>query len=136
MKYKKAFIVLLACCVSALLSGQAFDNPQDPVLKPKAAMASGDTLEFGAENVPNIFTPNGDNTNDFFEVDTPGETVYDLIIFTRTGTKVFDARSPRIFWDGRNASGNEVPEGIYYYVIRLSGKAAAEGITGFVYLYR
>jgi len=100
------------------------------------SMALGDSLGFTAEDVPNVFTPNGDNKNDYFEVETPGDAIYDLIIFTRTGTKVYDSTSPRIFWDGRNSGGNEVSEGIYYYIIKLTGKPSSRGLSGFIYLYR
>jgi len=99
-------------------------------------VAQGDSLGFTAEDVPNVFTPNGDNKNDYFEVETSGDAIYDLIIFTRTGTKIYDCTSPRIFWDGRNSGGNEVSEGIYYYIIKLTGKPSSGGLSGFVYLYR
>jgi gliding motility-associated-like protein len=99
-------------------------------------LAAGDSLGIDASDIPNVFTPNGDELNDYFEVETPAGTVYDFRIFTRTGIQIYYSNSPRIFWDGRNSGGNEVTEGIYYYVIELSENSSEKGLTGFVYLYR
>ncbi len=86
--------------------------------------------------VPNVFTPNGDQVNDYFEVPTDGTTVYELTIFTRTGTRVYHSRSPRIYWDGRSLEGIELPEGVYYYVIEEVDTPASSGKAGFMHLFR
>jgi len=85
-------------------------------------------------DVPNVFTPNGDGMNDLFEVHFDGNAIIEITIFTRTGTKVFDSKSPSVIWDGRNDSGSELSEGLYYYVIKSD--VIAKDQTGFVYLYR
>jgi gliding motility-associated-like protein len=90
----------------------------------------------GKLNIPNVFTPNGDQINDYFEVSTDGSTVYEFMIFTRTGTRVFHANSPRIFWDGKSNGGLDVKEGIYYYVIEQEGEQDPFRRAGFIYLYR
>jgi|GEM_PF-1043225 len=84
--------------------------------------------------VPNVFTPNNDGINDLFEVFYNGTTNLDITIFTRTGTQVYDAVSPSIIWDGRNSSGSELSEGVYYYVLKSEFMNKAQ--TGFIYLYR
>jgi gliding motility-associated-like protein len=86
--------------------------------------------------VPNVFTPNGDQLNDYFEVPTDGTTVYELTIFTRTGTRIYHSRSPRIYWDGRSLEGKELPEGVYYYVIEEVDSSPGEGKAGFMHLFR
>ena len=63
---------------------------------------------------PNVFTPNGDMINDYFEVSTQGDYIYSFRVFTRTGTQVYYSRSEQIIWDGRTTGGREVPEGVYY----------------------
>jgi len=62
--------------------------------------------------VPNVFTPNGDNQNDLFEWTIEGIEEFNIKIFNRWGTKVFETEDLTQFWDG----GKE-PEGTYYYVV-------------------
>jgi gliding motility-associated-like protein len=91
----------------------------------------GDKLE-----VPNVFTPNGDQINDYFEVTTDGTTVYEFSVFTRTGTRIYYSHSPRIFWDGNSLDGKELKEGVYYYVIEEEGGSDPFEHTGFMHLFR
>jgi gliding motility-associated-like protein len=85
-------------------------------------------------DVSNVFTPNGDGKNDLFKVFYDGTAMLEITIFTRTGTKVFESKSPSIIWDGRNSSGSELSEGVYYYV--LKSNVIAKDQTGFIHLYR
>ena len=87
-------------------------------------------------NVPNVFTPNGDDINDYFEVTTDNVSVYEFTVFTRTGTRIFHSLSTRIFWDGRGIGGQDLPEGIYYYVIEKVGGSDPIEESGFIHLYR
>ena len=90
----------------------------------------------GKLDVPNVFTPNGDEVNDYFEVTTDGVTVYDFTVFTRTGTRIYHSLSPRIFWDGKSIGGKDLPEGIYYYVIEEEGGSEPFNSAGFMHLFR
>ena len=87
-------------------------------------------------NIPNVFTPNGDGKNDYFEVSTDGTTVYEFSVFTRTGTRIYHSLSPRIFWDGNSLDGAELKDGIYYYVIEEEGGSNPFETAGFMYLFR
>lgn len=87
----------------------------------------------GALQVPNVFTPNGDGVNDLFKVFYNGVNELEITIFTRTGTEVFKLKSPTIVWDGRNSSGAQASEGIYYYVI--TSDIPTISTNGFLYLY-
>jgi gliding motility-associated-like protein len=87
-------------------------------------------------DVPNVFTPNGDDINDYFEVTTDGITAYEFSIFTRTGTRIYHSLSRRIFWDGKSIGGQELPKGIYYYVIEEVGAADPVKYSGFMHLFR
>jgi len=91
----------------------------------------GDALE-----IPNVFSPNGDQVNDYFEVTTDGVNVYEFTVFTRAGTRIYHSLSPRIFWDGNSLDGKELKEGIYYYVIEEQGGTSPFETAGFMYLYR
>ncbi len=69
-------------------------------------------------DIPNTFSPNGDNVNDTWEID--GLELYpdnQMAIFTRWGQKVFQtaAYSKSKMWDGENHA-----EGVYYFVLDLN----------------
>ncbi|MCO6498780.1 MAG: gliding motility-associated C-terminal domain-containing protein [Vicingus serpentipes] len=63
--------------------------------------------------IPNIITPNQDGINDIFQLNFP---VIKTEVFNRWGQKLFESKNDA-FWDGRTTSGNEVPDGTYYYII-------------------
>jgi len=85
--------------------------------------------------VPNVFTPNGDGVFDFFEVSTTGTSMLVFKVFTRTGALVYQTKASYIKWDGKNENGNELPEGIYYYIIEDIYKNY-ENAKGFLYIFR
>ena len=85
---------------------------------------------------PNVFSPNSDGINDYFEVTTQGDYLYTFRVFTRTGTQVHFSESLKINWDGRTIGGQEVPEGVYYYVIESADTPVETRISGFIHLFR
>jgi gliding motility-associated-like protein len=134
------FSICLCCMAIALLSAQQLTPATDTLsltqeqirhIESMAADTSGGNMQ-----VPNVFSPNGDQMNDYFEVPTDGVKVYELTLFTRTGTRIYHSRSPRIYWDGRSLEGKELPEGIYYYVIEEVDASDPVTRAGFIHLYR
>ncbi len=87
--------------------------------------------------LPNVFTPNGDGSNDQYRP-FPYDFVdkIDIVIFNRWGTVVFKTEDPDINWDGKDKnSKNDCSVGVYYYVCdvfenRLGGiqKRTLQGI--------
>ncbi len=89
--------------------------------------------------VPNVFTPNGDNSNDLFFLKTANLTNITAQIFDRWGNKIYELTSEtgNIAWDGKNQAGKEVPDGTYFYTIKATGKDGQSYDTkGTVSLYR
>lgn len=70
--------------------------------------------------ISNVITPNGDGINDYFELPNSGIVTYQLSIFNRWGVSVFESSEPNISWDGRDASGNTVSPGTYFYVLQAN----------------
>jgi gliding motility-associated-like protein len=85
--------------------------------------------------VHNVVTPNGDGFNDRWLIDCIDQYPDNKVeIFNRWGERI------RIYtnynnvdqaWTGTGESGKSVPDGTYYYVIRIPG---AETLTGWVLL--
>ena len=91
--------------------------------------------------VPNIFSPNGDGRNDYFQLyylskpnDDPLFYIEELSmkIYNRWGRLVYKSDSnPNSWrWDGRS-DNIEVSEGVYYYIIEYSSLCEGGGIEKF-----
>ncbi len=85
--------------------------------------------------IPNVFSPNEDNINDFFEVKTDGISTYSFAVYTRSGTLIYKTESPIIQWDGRSLSGHKMKNGIYFYIIRQLESEPLNEFKGIVYLF-
>ena len=83
-------------------------------------------------NIPNVFTPNGDGFNDYFEiVYYGGLTMFDLSIFNRWGIEVFHSTDKDFQWDG-TINGAEAASGTYFYIVKItteSGKSFEQNGT-------
>ena len=70
--------------------------------------------------IPNVFSPNSDGTNDFFRI--PGIEGFPnsrLEIYNRWGSVVFQDQDYKGGWDGR-INGTPVSDGSYFYVLYRS----------------
>lgn len=74
-------------------------------------------------DIPNVFTPNGDGSNDYFlprELLSKGVTKFNMTIYNRWGVIVFQANSINgRGWDGK-FNGEDQPQGVYVYLIEAS----------------
>lgn len=72
--------------------------------------------------VPNVFTPNNDNDNDFFKLIDPSNVQkIEIIILNRWGNLVFESNDVFFKWNGKNMnSGKPCTEGVYFYKIELT----------------
>lgn len=78
--------------------------------------------------VPNIFSPNGDGTNDELKIQAYGMTDITWNVFTRWGENVFEAHSFDETWDGSN-QGRSLNPGVY--VIHIQYANQETGQVGF-----
>lgn len=77
--------------------------------------------DIGNNYVPNIFTPNGDNSNDNFFIKGKNITSSSMKIFNRWGTLVFDTDNALIGWNGINTTNNTTAvDGVYFYIIEIT----------------
>ncbi len=76
--------------------------------------------------IPNVFTPNGDGSNDVFTVEGTNLVSVEGQIFNRWGQQMFSWNNVRGSWDGRTPAGSEAPDGTYYYIIEALGGDGTE----------
>lgn len=75
-------------------------------------------------------SPNGDGMND--NLDLTGTGVKSVVIFNRYGKKVFEhGLGYTTQWHGQDNSGNELPDGTYFYSIE---NADGSNKTGWIYI--
>lgn len=84
--------------------------------------------------IPNLYTPNGDGTNDVFEI--RGLELFaenDITIVNRWGNEVFKASNYKNNWTGEGLN-----EGTYYYVLRVRETIGSEWqvFKGYITLIR
>ncbi len=69
--------------------------------------------------VANIFTPNGDGSNDLLYVHSQNVSEFSFKIYNRWGNMVFESSSLNTGWDGKY-KGKECPAGVYFYVAGIT----------------
>jgi gliding motility-associated-like protein len=97
--------------------------------------------------VPNVFTPNGDGTNDEFVVKFWSMQSIEIDIYNRWGKKVhrwesgdvrgFENTWTETVWDGRLMGGRYASPGVYYYnVVGMGRDGERRRAHGFFHLFR
>ncbi len=83
--------------------------------------------------IPNIFTPNGDGINDYFEITNLEHYPQSkIVIFNRNGKKIFEHNDyNENWWDG-----NGVPDGVYFYVLKYERMDKERQIHGSITILR
>lgn len=86
----------------------------------RRAFVTIEVAEPGQNQPTLIITPNGDGLNENLVFDDLDDyPVHELVITNRWGGQVFAASPYQNNWNGRNANGKPLPEGTYYYLLRL-----------------
>jgi gliding motility-associated-like protein len=94
-------------------------------------------LQFYFRDIPTAFTPNGDGTNDSWEIDKlaefPGAEVE---IFNQWGTLIWRSEPGySVPWDGNDMHGREMPVDSYHFIIKFND-GSGEQFIGFVTVIR
>ena len=86
-----------------------------------------DSIEIGSEKcdanliIPNVFTPNNDQKNDYFEpVIIERVSMLHTWIYDRWGLLVYKSENLRIDWDGHLSNGQPALDGTYYWIIEFT----------------
>ncbi|HLQ99800.1 MAG TPA: gliding motility-associated C-terminal domain-containing protein [Sphingobacterium sp.] len=101
----------------------------DPSYNNNTASVNKQVLIF---KIPNVFTPNGDGINDYFEIeglqDFPEN---EFMVYNRWGNMVYHSKSYKNDWDGAHLN-----EGTYYYILRVLTRGKWDTFKGYITLIR
>jgi gliding motility-associated-like protein len=91
-------------------------------------------------DMPNVFTPNGDGSNDVYKIIVKSEGIFKsfhIVITNRWGNLVKEYDDENGEWDGTDASGSIVNDGVYFYSVNAV-TIQDEPLTksGFIHLIR
>ena len=75
----------------------------------------------GIPDIDNVFSPNGDGINDVFSFGEFGMDNMNVSIFNRWGEQVYSWDGDNGSWDGKGVDGEELSEGVYFYVLKATG---------------
>jgi gliding motility-associated-like protein len=116
--------------ISGCYAVSAFDAKGNEGLQ--SAMICVDSCNF--YEIPNVFTPNGDNINDRLVAKTSG--LVDRVefkLFNRNGLLIFSTADPKINWDG-TYKGKIVSPGVYFYECDVYEDTGIKHVSGFVHV--
>lgn len=123
---------------SGLFTENAIDNNGCPVINSTLITFDDCTLEDYNVFIPNVFTPNGDEFNNVFEISITGGMLEKGFIVNRWGNLIHEFQANNLIWDGTSQQGIPVQEGVYTYIvhIRAAGSGVSEQYHGFVTVIR
>jgi len=71
-------------------------------------------------DVPNVFTPNNDAVNDFFEIRTESTLIhFSIVIYNRWGKEIYATNEMRNFWNGE-IENQEASTGVYFWESKIA----------------
>ncbi len=86
--------------------------------------------------VPNVFTPDDSQTNDFFELAVNCQLEsFHITILNRWGEVVFESNDPQFQRDGTYKS-RDLSEGVYFYKLSYVESTERFDYQGFIHLVR
>lgn len=103
-----------------------------------SAVVMVNTMDCDNAFIPNVFTPNGDGSNDYFTIRLNEIQCFHMDIYNRWGVKLFETETVEPGWNGNiQNDGNPAPEGTYYYLVNFCRFNGTTGkLNGFLTLIR
>ncbi|MBX2815620.1 MAG: gliding motility-associated C-terminal domain-containing protein, partial [Saprospiraceae bacterium] len=83
-----------------------------------------------------VITPNGDGRNDAFAIACNSSFDNEILIFDRHGELVFSMDNYDNSWQGMENDGDMLPDGGYFWVLRVRTPEGMEQYTGHVTILR
>ena len=83
----------------------------------------------------NVFTPNGDGTNDFLFIQSEVLQDFSVVILNQANKIVYQSTDSKFSWDGKLVSGDDAPAGNYIYFVTAkspTGKSIQQSSTLFI----
>jgi gliding motility-associated-like protein len=68
--------------------------------------------------IPNAFSPNNDNNNDYFKIEGPLYDVFEMHIFNRFGEEIFESTDQLFGWNGK-IKNSDAETGVYAYYVKV-----------------
>jgi gliding motility-associated-like protein len=102
-------------------------------------------LNFAVDNIvcepsiefPNVFTPQGDGSNDKYHAFVKGKfDEFYVKIYNRWGNEVYTSTDAYFGWDGTNKNGKICSDGTYYWVAYGKYQALEYNFSGFLTLIK
>jgi gliding motility-associated-like protein len=73
-------------------------------------------------DMPNVFTPDNDGSNDVFSINPENAIALDMVILNRWGNVVFESTDVNAVWNGKNMNtGAPCNDGTYFYKFTITG---------------
>ncbi|MCI5058800.1 MAG: gliding motility-associated C-terminal domain-containing protein, partial [Flavobacteriales bacterium] len=75
------------------------------------------------DSVPNVFSPNFDGINEWFEIPIRNSlhSCTELKVYNRWGQLLFTSIGNNHTWNGFSFDGEQAPEGTYFYILTVNG---------------
>lgn len=114
--------------------GRSVMDKSKIVVSGQAPAATMDDFEISA---PNIFTPNGDGSNDKFVIQTKNIIKGSLFVYNIAGQLMYQSDDITAAWNGKGMDQNTLPEGTYFYIIKcLDTKQQMQVSKGYVTIFQ
>ena len=104
-------------------------TPDDIIIEeseetPNANELANPEVQIEEENItksrilmPNVFTPNGDGSNDLLFIESEALTGFSVVVLDLNNQVIFKSSDPNFKWDGRMLNGDMAPTGTYVYYV-------------------